>query len=185
LAKASPKLDDHLQMEYVNIMSARWGVVSLSESPIVDTMWGLYADAHKGLVVEFDQTNELFANPSCVRCEYSGTPVVYDTLPEGNHAAIEAIARHKRTGWASERESRLIVPLEVCRKTPDSTSTLYLLALEAAVMVSVTFGVRTPDTLKQEVLKAVARPDFQHVTKWQIEQGRGSTPHDLNRTPLP
>ena len=88
LAKASPKLDEHLQKEFVDILSAKWGVVSLSDRPLEHKMWALYADAHKGLLVEFDQTNGLFNNPSCVKCEYCDIPVVYDVLPEGNHAAI-------------------------------------------------------------------------------------------------
>jgi hypothetical protein len=107
----------------IDLMSAKWGVVSLSESPLVDRMWAHYADAHKGLLVEFDPTSDLFTNPSFVKCEYSDSPVVYNTLPEGNHAAIEEIAKHKKTDWAYERESRLIVPFAACRKTLNGTST--------------------------------------------------------------
>jgi hypothetical protein len=182
LAKVSPTLDNNLQNRFVDILSAKWGVVSLTDSPIVVSMWKDYADGHKGLVVEFDEASHLFVNYSCVKCDYCDAPVVYDRFLEVTHESMKQIVRRKKTRYVYENETRLIIPLSECRKTRNGTSTLNLFHLDASALVSVTFGQLTPDSTKGEVLEAVTRRELLHVTKWQIEAG--ATPDDLKRTQL-
>jgi len=90
---------------------------------------------------------------------------------------------HERTDWRYEEEWRLIVPLAPCRKTTTAGSPLYLFSIEPPLIESVTFGVRTPDPLKQEVLAALGSPQLQHVTQWHIVEG--NTPMELRRVQLP
>jgi hypothetical protein len=185
MAKASPKTADHLRTEWLNIMSRRWGLVSLTTSTCVDVMWERYADGHRGLLVEFDEANGIFGNLSFVTCEYCDTPVVFDMAEKGDLEAIGQIARQKRTEFSFENESRLIVPLSECRKDPRSSPVLNLYRLDASAIVSVTFGLMTSNPIKQEVLMALTRPELRHVTKWQIERGQGGTVNDLKRSQLP
>jgi len=182
LAKNSPMLDNNLQNNFVDIFSAKWGVVSLTDSPIAVSMWEDYADGHKGLVVEFDEASNLFVDYSCVECDYCDTAVIYDRNLEVTHESMKQIVRRKKTPYAYENETRLIIPLCECRKDLDFTPTLNLFHLDASAIVSVTFGRLTPDSTKQEVLKALNKRELLHITKWQIEQG--VTPDDLKRTQL-
>ena len=183
LEQASPKLDADLQGEILDTVSKKWGIVSLSADPVSHLMWAHYADSHKGLAVELDETNALFVHPSFLTCEYDDNPAVYDPSQGLNHAAVEAFARRKRTDWRYEHESRLIVPLNLCRQVAHGTTILYLFSLDADTIKSVTFGLRTPDPVKQEVVAALNRPELHHVTKWQI--AAGATPMQLQRVHVP
>jgi hypothetical protein len=185
LAKASVKLDDNLQKHFVDILSAKWGVVSLTDSPVVDSMWDNYADGHKGLIVELAETSAPFVNYTCVKCDYSDTPVVYDRFLEVNHESMKQIVRQKKMAFKYENETRLIIPLTECRKKPCGISTLNLFRLDASAIVSVTFGLRTPDPLKKEVLTALTRPELQHVTKWQMGTTDGGAANNMKWTQLP
>jgi hypothetical protein len=179
LEQTSPALDAELQKDILGAVSKKWGIVSLSANPVNERMWDLYADSHKGIVVEFDQTNALFGHPSFLKCEYDDNPAIYDSLQGPNHEAVEEFARRKRAAWSYEEESRLIVPLGVCRQVTRSTPKMYLFSIEPNVVKSVTFGLRCPAALRQEVLTALNRAEVQHVTKWQIIEG--AIPGDLKR----
>lgn len=179
LEQASPQLDADLQNEILETISKKWGIVSLSAEPLNELMWAHYADSHKGIAVEFDETNELFTHPSFLICEYDDNPAVYDPGQGPNHQAVEAFARRKRAAWRYERESRLIVGLALCRKVTRGSSTLHLFSIEPKVIRSVTFGLRCPTALKDEMLRAIDGPELRHVSAWQIAEE--STPGTLKR----
>jgi hypothetical protein len=108
--------------------------------------------------------------------------VIYDRFLEATHESTKQIVRRKKTACVDENETRVIIPLSECRKTPNGTSTLNLFHLDASSIVSVSFGRLTPDLTKQEVLKALTGRELLHITKWQIEEG--ATPDSLKRTQL-
>jgi hypothetical protein len=179
LEKHSPAVDAELQEEVVELVSQKWGIFSLSANPVQHLMWAHYGDSHRGIVVEFNETDKIFNHASFLRCEYNNTPAMYDSSAGVNQAAVELFARRKRTDWSYEEESRLIVPFSLCRPATNGSSKIYLFAIEPQAILSVTFGLRTPDSLKNEVAAALSRPEFAQVTKWQITQG--PTPLELQR----
>ncbi len=185
LEQGSPSVETALQVETADMVSKKWGVISFSTDPVEDQMWGLYSDAHKGLAVEFNETNELFANPGLfqfdfLQCEYEDQPSTYRLTGGVNVADVQQFVRRKRTKWGYEKEWRLIVPLLRCRKDNEAR---YLFSIEPSILTSVTFGLRTPNPLQQEVLAALGRPHFQHVTKWHIVKANASM--ELKRVQLP
>jgi hypothetical protein len=121
LEQKSPALDDNLQQEVLNLVSKKWGVFSMSANAVQHLMWAHYGDSHKGLLIEFDQANPLFVQPSLLVCDYNDTPAIYDPSIGANHQAVELFARRKRTDWSYEEESRLIVPFSECRRTANGS----------------------------------------------------------------
>lgn len=188
LEQGSPSVEATLQVETVDMVSKKWGVISFSTDPVEDQMWGLYAESHKGLAVEFNETNELFVNPGLLKCdflqcEYEDQPSIYRLTGGVNLEDVQQFVRRKRTKWGYEKERRLIVPIVHCRKDNKDNELLYLFSIKPSVVTSVTFGLRTPNPLKQEILAALGSPHFQHVTKWHIV--KGNAPMELKRVQLP
>ncbi len=180
IAGASSKTGDHLRKEWLNLHSKRWGLVSLTTSPCVNSMWNQYADAHNGLVVEIDTEKILSDKHIFVKCKYCDIPVTLDIAKKEHDEGIAQIVRRKKTNFSFEAERRLIVPLAECR--PSSGLNLY--RLDACAIVSVTFGIVTPDVFKKDVIALLTRPELVHVTKWQIESVDDGVVN-MKRTQLP
>ena len=78
-------------------------------------MWSLYADSHKGVMIEFSPAFEVFLNETFVLCdvEYKGRETIHyrDSLDEDRiHSKREKALTVKSQAWAYEKESRLIIP---------------------------------------------------------------------------
>ncbi len=179
LVKESKSMDRSLQNEVSDMMSAKWGIVSLSANPISQLMWSHYADSHRGMMFEFNETDQLFKTPSFLKCEYKNEAAIYDSSGTPSAKNVAEFVRRKRSEWAYEEESRLIIPFEVCRESELGGKPLWLYKLNPSMIVSVTFGQRTEDDLKREVEQSLSRSEFSHVTKWEIREGQ--TPIEIER----
>ena len=182
MAIAAPTVDQHLQDNILALISAKWGVVSLSANQFHELMWAHYGDSHKGLMIGFDGSKPLFTPPTLLQCEYTDKPAVYDPSISDDHAQVEQFARRKRSNWSYEKEYRLVIPLRDCRKETNGGSTRYLSKIEPALITSVTFGLRTPPELKKDVGQTLRKPEFHHVTQWQIVEG--NEPGDFRRASI-
>lgn len=183
LERNAPDLDFSLQGQVLAMVSKKWGIISLSAEPLIPLMWSHYANSHRGLLVEFNDRSPLFTSPSFLKCEYIDSPAVYDPSQGLNHKAVEAFASRKKTDWAYEKESRLIIALRDCNKVDAVTPPMYLFALDAAVIVSVTFGLHSTPALRREVQLALQKPALSHVSKWKIVEG--AVPGSFQRAPAP
>ncbi|WP_280151731.1 DUF2971 domain-containing protein [Piscinibacter sp. XHJ-5] len=54
-------MHNHLQAALARSIGGNVGILCLSEDPLNLLMWGHYANAHQGAVVEFDASNEFFS----------------------------------------------------------------------------------------------------------------------------
>jgi len=170
VADKSPDLDNNLQAASPDLVSKKWGFISLSETAVEDLMWAHYADQHGGLLVELDET--ALPSEAVYQCEYSDAPVKYDPSSPDGAATLELLAKRKKSGWSYEREHRLVVALSACRKAMAGASTLHLLRVDAKAIISVTMGLRAPDALKDEIIAALKNPLLKHVTLWKIAEDK-------------
>ncbi len=182
LEENTERLEHQLRDDIPEILSEQFGIISFSKELFSNLMWAHYGDSHKGLVVEFDEKNELFSGPGFLECEYVDEPAVYDPIHRESREQVVAFSRRKHSDWSYEKESRLIVPLEVCRKQTVGGGILQLLPLESEIIVSVTFGLRASESLQADVKKALEKPNLQHVKLWRITEN--GQPGNYLREPL-
>lgn len=153
-----------------------FGMLSLTNIPDSFEMWALYADGHRGFVVEFAES---FNERPCMRARdggiYSVEPVDYvddyaidpDDLYDGERLSHEALIRsvflRKTKRWEHEREFRVVRPLTDCPaytstvgyKTSYRDNGLYLFDLDTACIASVIFGTHMSADAKRYVYNQV------------------------------
>lgn len=179
-----PAVDLNLQRSVLDIMSRKFGVLSLSEKPTQPLMWAHYAALHEGLLIEFDEKNTLFQGPEFFPVEYLTDRAIYDPSGQPDGEAVEVFSRRKSTHWAYERERRLIVRLELTKKVVVSkTKTIYLLPIDPILIRSVTLGLRTSATVSQEVTQLLTDAQFAHVKLFKI--AAHDTEYKLLRNRIP
>ena len=84
------------------------GIISLTEKKDSILMWSHYADAHKGIVVEFNALDPFFNN----ELEYKLLPVRYgESRLNTCGKYIDEPYFHKSTEWQYEKEHRLLLDL--------------------------------------------------------------------------
>lgn len=171
--KDIPKLEDKLQKELPEVVSSRFGIVSFSRELYSRLMWAYYADSNRGLVVEFEPQHKLFTSSGFLECEYADEPAVFDPTGKPFDEQIRVFARRKRSEWSHEKESRLIVQLDACKQKLVNSKTLFLMPVLPELIVSVTFGLRAPQSLRAEVTAAINSPELQlqHVRLWNLTDG--------------
>jgi len=164
MAPELPALDLDFQKEVQDILSRTLGVICFTSEPKNPLMWALYADKHKGMVIEFDPAHRLFnANPEFIKVDYSPNRATYDP-GDSQHNMVEALAKRKSPQWTYQKESRLIVELRNTTTANVNGKTVQLLPIEAAAIKAVTLGVRADSALETEVRSALKNPDLKHVT---------------------
>ena len=142
-------------------VNKKLGMLALSEVPDDILMWSHYADGHKGMVLEFDDTHPWFnsthpANPLFTRClkvDYrKERPAL--VLDKFDQVSIFLV---KSDRWEYEREIRVIRPLEEANETKDG-GTIHLFNFPTACLTAVVCGSRADGVLLAE-LRTLARTD--------------------------
>ena len=153
-----------------------FGMLSLTNIPDSFEMWALYADGHRGFVVEFA---EGFNERPCMRARDGGAypveAVEYvddyaidpDDLYDGETLKYEALMKsvflRKTRRWEHEREFRVVRPLADCAdytsttgfKTSYREKSVYLFDLDPACITSVIFGTHMSPEAKHYVYNQV------------------------------
>lgn len=164
----TPKMDSQFQEEILSTFSEKFGVICFSSAPTEHLMWAHYASSHTGILIEFDETNKVFNNPSFVRVDYHADRATYDPDGGSNAGAVATFARRKSLHWSYEKESRLIVDLALTRKVA-GTPPMFLLSIEPKLIKSVTFGLRSSAAVREEVLALASTPPLLHMEVFRIE----------------
>ena len=106
-------------------ISSRVGIFCLSERRDSLPMWAHYASNAKGLVVEFEDLDKIFPGDN-TGVLWQPIPVYYEqdgmgiTFEPRSH---ESLFFCKFTDWSYEREVRIVLPLDDCRQSNESTYT--------------------------------------------------------------
>jgi hypothetical protein len=144
-------------------------------------MWAHYADKHKGMVIEFGPTYELFTNNDFIKVEYLPQRASYD--PNVNsREEIVTMAKRKSTEWEYQKEMRLIVDLRNTFQSSIGGKPIFLKSFAVSAIKSVILGVEAPIQLEKEVELVLACSDYQHVKLQRMTLSSDSfqlNPNDL------
>jgi len=149
VSNISNALGPTLSRQMSDIFNRELGIFCLTEEPLNLLMWAHYADHHRGVVVEFDESNSFFNRRKGPHDDLRHfRRVVYaDVRPSAFLSESDAIQVFycKSTDWAYEKEWRLIVPLTDSSKRIERVgrSQLCLFELPADAVRGVLFGCRT------------------------------------------
>lgn len=152
--------------ELLNKASLVWGVLCLSKRRDSILMWGHYCESHQGIVIGFDDSNEIFRELRPVK--YVRERVIYDATWNETDAKVTAfedeIAFSKNEDWSYEQELRQLFKLaSLIRKSIADRPDGYFLPLNPNSILSVTLGARCPQETTRTIEKALQQPCFSHV----------------------
>ena len=165
---ATPEMDAQFQKEILSTFSKKFGVICFSSTPTEHLMWAHYASSHTGILIEFDETDGVFNNPSFLRVEYHADRATYDPDGRPNAAAVATFARRKSLHWSYEQESRLLIDLALTHKVA-GTPAMFLLSIELQLIKSVTLGLCSSAAVREEVLALASTPPLLHMEVFRIE----------------
>lgn len=171
VAREMPKANARLQHEYLDGISTAVGVLSLSARADSIVMWGHYGDKHRGIVIGFDATWDIFQSGKGLgSVQYARERLTWDSSCKPGSAAekeyVEQMIRHKNDEWAYEEESRDVFQLAgLRRRRLNDGSTGYFLPVPASVIAGVFLGTRCPPDVEAEVRVALRDPRFSHLSK--------------------
>ncbi|WP_134680767.1 DUF2971 domain-containing protein [Enterobacter hormaechei] len=151
-------------------------ILSLTETPTNILMWGHYAQAHSGFIIEFDINHPFFSQRRGQKGEFGYLrKVIYqkeypflDPFSDDqiNHFLI------KSKDWEYEHEWRMLLPqanssktINVCEKEFD----LYELPSDA--IKTIIFGCNTSEHFKTKMFRLISsRTDYEHISFIQAKK---------------
>jgi hypothetical protein len=173
-ANVLPEINALMQRGFTERLPSMLGVLCLSRNGNEALMWSHYADSHKGVVIEFDDSHSAFNRRRSPGDEFGCLrSVVYSKdRPELNMQAVDddtvfqVFALTKAEQWRYEEEVRLIWPLQFADKTIEvAGGSIALLTCDPSAVKSVTFGCKTQSSTVQAVRHALAQhPGAAHIT---------------------
>lgn len=152
----SEKIKETIIKDVINIIGNEIGVLSLSTVNDSLLMWAHYADAHRGLILEFDENHPFFllTDPTVysekIEINYSNERPIIDLNPEENRKEFllqiaKAVFFTKSKDWSYENEFRILRYLENAIKTGSKDQNafdIYLFDLPENCIRSVILGCR-------------------------------------------
>ena len=159
------------------------GILSLTEKPDHPLMWSHYANNHAGLVIEFDEGHEFFAEQKEISPKVSGLhKVIYsrerptfetllDTdLMEGGEEKqaewLEKMFFTKSKEWEYEQEWRMIKPLKKADRIIElAEGNVHLFALPPVSITGLILGEKMRSETRASIINTVAKDDgYSHLT---------------------
>jgi len=156
-----------------SVFDEKYGIFCLTDLPNNLLMWAHYANSHKGLVIQFDETHEFFQTTATDNPETGLRKVEYSNQrPVLSYSTIEspAIFYRKSTDWSYENEWRFIKPLAQATKVIDAPIyPLHLFSLPVSAITGVILGATMPHEHSQQIFEICSRSELQHVTIYQVQ----------------
>jgi len=149
------------QKEFVERVSERFGLLCLSKRHDSILMWGHYTDKHRGLVIGFDTSLEVFRQGKGLRSvKYVRERVRYDaTWKLGSVPLLryeDEILLSKNADWEYEQEQRQIFILSTLKKKPlDDGTTGFFLPFSTDAVAQVILGARCSSDLAKRAKELV------------------------------
>lgn len=162
---ALPTINTMMRQKITEEFPSTLGVLCLSRQRNHPLMWSHYAESHRGMVLEFDDTHPSLRKRRTETDEFGFLrPVVYsETRPELNMDAVskdiafQVIALTKSSHWAYEDELRMVWPLKFADKSMETpVGQVALISIPAEALLSVTLGCKTSPQQEEQVLKVLS-----------------------------
>ena len=149
-------------------ISDRYKYLCLSAQPDSILLWALYAEKHQGFVIGVNSS--MFARSNLEKVSYSRkrpsvnirTALVATT---GRMMALwRRVVRTKSPDWRHEKEYRcIVIEKYVITEKDGNGDDAYFLPFNPRLITEVILGVHCDDKTTEEIKKALAHADFQHV----------------------
>jgi hypothetical protein len=164
--------------EFQERAGQRIGILSLSEVSTDLLMWAHYGDHHRGLVLEFDCTNEFFVRRMARGALGRLMKVVYTDKrpaitafdqsidPKVHYGGlIRDLLLTKGNEWSYEHEWRMVLPLDDLAGYPhDIKDNIHLFSLPAESVTAVILGARATSDTKTALQNIIAASaDLAHI----------------------
>lgn len=166
LIEKMPKMNAEFQAGFSDSVSRDMGVLCLSSRPYSIVMWGHYADKHRGIVIGFDRSWEVFHEKRGFKpVDYVDERPIWDTFRSRRELdSIDRVIFTKNKEWEYEAELRQLFLLEGLTKRPLKDRTIgYFKPVPPEVIRSVRLGVRCPPERASEISSILRAPQFAHV----------------------
>jgi hypothetical protein len=168
----SPTGEQLEEYEYCDAFhNASFGMVyflCLSRDPSNPRMWAQYSDNHKGLLFEFDMTQEPFCqftyeNKNLIKVDYSKEErIPFSEFKDDPKAMFHKLAERKGKYWEQEQEIRLFLIKDwidgekiIVKNMVIGESIISLMKLTKESIVSVTVGLRASDMLVRSTKRLI------------------------------
>lgn len=150
------------------------GVVSLTEDGNSIMMWSHYADSHRGFVIglKVDEIPELKLFP----VNYGAMEKFVIDLSMIHDSAYflemyQQVMSRKSPHWQYEREQRMQIMLEQCKRLNLDRGTLNLFEMPPRTIDHVVLGLACPEELRKKIIDTVRNdPSLSHVSILQATQ---------------
>lgn len=159
------------------------GILSLTERPDHPLMWSHYANNHAGLVIEFDEGHEFFAEQEEIPPKVSGLhKVIYsrerptfetlldtevmDGSKEKQAEWLEKMFFTKSKDWEYEQEWRMIKPLKKADRIIElAEGNIHLFTLPPGCISGLILGEKMRSETRASIVNSVAKDiDYSHLT---------------------
>ncbi len=166
IRKRAFEILDARRSNWLDAVSKIFGVLCMSTKPDCLLMWGLYADSHRGLAIEFDQAHLSSIVFRPVR--YSKTRPTLDLSRIQNNQVLAELGDEalwtKSEAWVHESEWRARVTLPAVVDNQPC-----YLPVPPQAICSVILGKRSSPSLRAVVKKALGVPDMAHATLFEVD----------------
>lgn len=135
-------------------ISKKWGVLCFSQTWTEQLLWAHYADKHKGIALGFEIPEDNLLKVDYVSSEIRTRFKLTGNVKEDEHRFL-GLAKVKFQEWKYEKEYRLLVDLNNCRKEDG----LYFLPFGNALKLKeIVLGCRfNHKAMKEKILELASR----------------------------
>ena len=154
-----------------SVLDDKYGILCLAESPTNLLMWAHYADHHRGVAIQFDETHDFFRLHIDTHPDMGLRAVKYsDVRPVRSYSNLESPLTFytKSTEWSYETEWRFIKPLSEAAKVIDAPGDepLFprcLFAVPTDAMTGVILGACMPVQHSEAIVNLLTCSELQHI----------------------
>jgi hypothetical protein len=143
----APGFWESMTAQVIRDLRSTIGLYCLGERPDSILMWSHYASDHKGYCLEFEANDRTVVIGEAQKVQYSEAYPHVEFFKTPNLEQVDRIFLTKHSGWAYEREWRIV----------DFQRGPGLREYPAQLLKTVIFGLRMPDTDKDQIRSWVAR----------------------------
>ncbi len=154
-----------------SVFDEKYGILCLTKSPSNLLMWAHYANHHRGMVIQFDETHDFFRLSINAHSDIELGAVKYsDVCPILSYSSLESpvIFYTKSVEWSYEVERRFIKPLSEAAKVIDAPTDepLYprcLFSVPGEAITGVILGACMPSQHQEAIVNLLTCNEFKHV----------------------
>jgi hypothetical protein len=156
-------------------INQNYGVLSLSESPTVELLWGHYADGDRGFLIGLDSENDFFkpdgqwgltTNP-LQKVQYRNMKQALEE--RHNESNDQSLFFSKPESWSYEKEWRLLRRLSSATQVIEGQPyRIHLYTIPPDAVTTVVLGARSSAELETDIREVLNDPELAHVTLQRV-----------------